>query len=119
MLFYVLKNYLLIKILKNMKKMLFSAIAMVAFAGNAFASNEIVVVDNIEAKTENQSFVVSSEENTTEDKRECYDFAEVYYENGKEVGRKNRRVCSNIHTEQQLKKLVEDAYGTTIQPAGN
>ena len=88
-------------------------LAAVAFAGSVFASNEIVV-DNIIAKSENQPSVVSSEENTAEDKRECLTFTQTIKRIDNTTTTVTRTVCSYHHTEKEIEEAIEKLEGIEI-----
>ncbi|MDN3706777.1 hypothetical protein QW060_06480 [Myroides ceti] len=100
-----------------MKKMLFLAIVMIAFVGNTFASNK-TLIQSTEVMSENESIkIIFIEEIGFDDERACYSFYVIYERIDGTIQKEARTVCSFHHTQEQIKKEVERAYGTTIKPS--
>ena len=95
-----------------MKKVLFSAIAMVAFAGSAFASNEVVFEEKVPSEKQVKGSLF--EENVLDDKRECLTFTETIKQIDGTTVKKTRTVCSYHHTEKEIEEAIEKLEGIEI-----
>ena len=99
-----------------MKKLMFSALACVAFAFSGFASNEVVneekVLVEIVSKLKNQ---FTAEEIFDEDgERVCAKFSQEYTDFGGEKKTRSVTICSNHHTYEQIVKIVTDIYESGV-----